>query len=111
MYRAPYSNLWQRIVANTERRVLPDGFECWEHQAGLNKAGGYPRISVRREGKHKKVYPHREMFRLANGSLPAPRHEVDHICHNHRCCNPDHLRSVPTSENRRNFWRLGVKNA
>ena len=44
---------------------------------------------------------HRIAVELASGPIPDGM-EVDHICHNPPCVNPDHLRVVTGAENKQN---------
>ena len=45
-----------------------------------------------------KVYAHRWSYGRFVGPVPAG-HEVDHICHNTSCVNPEHLRPVSPKQN------------
>ncbi|MFG1227159.1 HNH endonuclease signature motif containing protein [Xanthobacter wiegelii] len=40
---------------------------------------------------------HRFIWRAHNGEIPDG-YEVDHICKNRACCNPDHLEAVPRED-------------
>jgi hypothetical protein len=77
---------------------------CWLVDFSLNKAGGYPQVSIpmnfRRVARETKRYAYHLSYELFNGPLKEG-HEIDHMCEEHRCVNPDHLRCVPQSENRR----------
>ena len=92
-----YESLYARLVAHTAEPE--NGQACWAHDGMLNKPNGYPRITLWRDGKHAKDYPHRLMWMEFNGTIPEG-HEIDHRCHNHRCINPDHLRLLPIPHNR-----------
>ncbi len=43
-------------------------------------------------------YAHRHAFRTAKGPIPKG-HQVDHLCRNTKCINPDHLEAVPQKVN------------
>lgn len=53
--------------------------DCWEYQGGER-------------------YAYRVVWQALVGPLPDGR-EIDHLCRNPRCCNPDHLRVVTHREN------------
>ncbi|UYM26639.1 HNH endonuclease [Arthrobacter phage Bauer] len=48
---------------------------------------------------------HRVSFEMANGAIPEHM-QVDHMCHNRRCVNPDHMRLVTIKQNGEN--RMGA---
>jgi hypothetical protein len=48
------------------------------------------------------MYAHRAAYLLRNGRLPVAPLELDHICRNRRCVNPDHLREVTRKGNMAN---------
>lgn len=66
---------------------------CWEW-VGAKARNGYPRLG--RSG-----YGHRISWELANGAIP-PNGEIDHICHNRGCVNPEHLRLATRKQNMEN---------
>lgn len=81
------------------RRLLTSRSGCWEWQGARDRLGyGY----VRYEGKVWRM--HRLMWVAAGRVLPAGTRgpgqvDIDHICRNPSCCNPDHLEAVPHREN------------
>lgn len=78
-------------------KVVKEDNGCWIWCGGKNPAG-YGRINV--GGKavlaHRWIYQH-----LISGELPR-NVDVDHICRNKGCVNPDHLRAASRSENQMN---------
>ena len=68
---------------------------CWEWTAYLTQAG-YPQI-----GEHRAVRPaHRVGYEWFVGPIPSGL-ELDHLCRNTKCVNPDHLEPVTGAENLR----------
>jgi hypothetical protein len=65
---------------------------CWEWALKLN-AAGYGRISSHR-------LAHRWIYELAVGLIPVG-YELDHLCRNPPCVNPDHLEAVTRAEHAR----------
>lgn len=85
---------------------------CWIWRRSLN-GRGYPYLSITTtvDGKHiKKSYrAHRYLYEQAKGPIPKGL-ELDHLCRQRDCVNPDHLEPVTHRENcRRARWQVGVK--
>lgn len=104
----PRLTTWSAHAALMRHVTEPEAeHRCWEVSVSLNKPGGYPTLAVptlfrERWGANKtgKVYAYRLAYQIFVGPIP-PYHEVDHLCSNHRCVNPDHLQAIPISDNRR----------
>lgn len=67
--------------------------ECWNWNLAINREG-YGSI---RDGKNVK-YAHRFMYELMVGPIPKEK-QLDHLCRNRRCVNPDHLEPVVAAVN------------
>lgn len=61
---------------------------------GAKTPAGYGRTT--NEGKE--VYVHRMAYEMVHGPIP-PGYEIDHLCRNPSCFNPNHLEAVTHAEN------------
>ena len=66
---------------------------CWVWQAAQDQRG-YGRFNV--NGRNEKAY--RVAYQLLVGEIPEGT-EIDHVCRNKSCVNPDHLEAVSHREN------------
>jgi len=77
---------WSRVDKNG-----PNG--CWVWTGGLNPCGyGKIRVGVQTRGAH------RVSYEIAKGTVPNGL-QLDHLCRNRRCVNPDHMEPVTQREN------------
>jgi Zinc-binding loop region of homing endonuclease len=86
-----YDTIFARLVANTAEPESTQG--CWVWTAAIDDrpGRGYPRINMRIDGKHRSLRAHRVMAQVFHPTPLTPEDEVDHLCYNTRCINPDHL--------------------
>lgn len=92
--RDPFERLCERVVVD-----LATG--CWEW-TGQKGPNGYGKIGVgqRSKGEKRTIYTHRLAFESVRGQIPEGM-DLDHLCRNRGCCNPDHLEPVTRRENTR----------
>lgn len=112
-----YESMLHRLIANTEEPESSTGCWPWSRR---REPKGYGRFNAYVDGKHTKLYAHREMHRQFEGEYieihlddedpfgpivlipvaPMPYDvTIDHLCWNNPCCNPDHFEVVSRSEN------------
>jgi len=85
------------VVERLQARVVKAADGCWVWTGALNKAG-YGAI-----GSGTKVLrTHRVMYEHLVGPIPDGL-QLDHLCRNRACCNPEHLEPVTNHEN----WMRG----
>ncbi len=85
----------KKVKSTTERfwekvHHLENG--CWEWTGC--KSNGYGQFGI----NGKLIYAHRFAFELTQGQVPLGM-ELDHLCRNHSCVNPNHLEIVTHREN------------
>ncbi len=67
--------------------------KCWLWKSALS-AGGYGVFGI----DNKIIYVHRFSYELHKGKIPKDK-QIDHLCRNRSCVNPDHLELVTQKEN------------
>jgi len=106
--------IFDKIIKRTtgkKQNVVPELGDCWIWDgptSGNGRGGGYPRMCL--DGQT--VAVHRVIFTHFFGFIPG-RKQIDHMCRNRLCCNPDHLELVTHKENqrRRDAAKLGSEAA
>lgn len=67
---------------------------CWEWLGTISNRGGYGVFSL--AGRRR--YAHRYVYERLHGPVVEGK-ELDHLCRNRRCVNPNHLEPVAHAEN------------
>ena len=86
------SGCWQWLGSNNPNPKLP------QHRYGT--------FHVKVNGKPATRYAHRVSYEACVGPIPREL-EVDHICHNKLCVNPEHLQLLTHQENLARRPRVG----
>ena len=84
-------------MVNVEDRGFDTPCHIWTgSDSGNGRGGGYPRMCL----SGQTVAVHRVMYTHVFGYIPSKK-QVDHLCRNRMCVNPDHLEMVTHKENQR----------
>jgi hypothetical protein len=92
--RIPLESWEDRFDKKTVR--LPNG--CLQWTDHLSKRTGYGLFSLLIDGRNIQRLPHRVAYERWKGPIP-PGMDVDHLCRNRGCVEPDHLEAVTHLEN------------
>lgn len=87
----PYKIVEPIVRFKAKIEVTDNG--CWKWLGYINPSG-YGYFSVR----HKLIYAHRWSYEYFVGEIPEG-YQIDHLCLNKHCVNPEHLEAVTQSEN------------
>lgn len=101
-------NIIQRI--NKRCKLSDHGYHSPCHvwtgpTSGKGRGGGYGRMSL--NGQTCAV--HIVMYTCYNGYVPSNK-QIDHLCNNRLCCNPDHLEMVTHRENQKRRAKRSIDN-
>ena len=85
--------LRDRILARVTERAMGYETPCWISDR-YTRPNGYTTIGV----NNRVTYTHRAAYIAFVGDIPDGM-QLDHLCRNRACCNPDHLEPVSQHEN------------
>lgn len=71
---------------------------CWEWIGAKDKGYGHFGVGGHRKYGGKVIKAHQFSYEAFKGEIPKG-FEIDHLCRNRSCCNPDHLEAVTHQEN------------
>jgi hypothetical protein len=88
----------------------PELGPCWLWTKSVQKTG-YGQVGNDKLGMSggKVIFTHRVAYELIKGPIPDG-FEIDHLCGNRRCCNPDHLEAVTKRMNCERAGFFGKEN-
>jgi hypothetical protein len=89
-------SLPDRFWAKVQRADDPS--KCWAW-TGSHTSAGYANLNL---GSGNYGYAHRVSYELHHGAIPDG-FEIDHICRNRGCMNPEHLRPATRKQNNENL--------
>lgn len=92
--RRRFQTLEEALEGRAE--ATEDGCLVWTSNVGGREPYGVITFAGKR------VYAHRAAYEIANGPISADV-EIDHICHNTLCVNPEHLRIATHKQNAENL--------
>lgn len=93
-----YASLAERIIANTALVDGPLDTPCWIYLGHLDR-NGYGRMSLRIDGRHRKVKVHRLAVEVFRGIDMPPEVMGLHLCSVRPCANPMHVEPGTESQN------------
>ena len=117
-----WHQLWRRTASDDQLRYqyqsLQAAFDAWPKHVNENGCHVWLGNTSGPDGdrygsmtyRNRRIKSHRAAYELAHGPIP-PRHDIDHMCFEKLCVNPDHLRAVTRKQNTENRSTKSNKNS
>lgn len=87
------TNRWQPVLQRFLSKIRITKLGCWEW-LGSKTTVGYGQIGF----NGRTTTTHRFIYEYLYGKIDS-KLQLDHLCRNRNCCNPDHLEVVTQQEN------------
>jgi len=113
-----YGSLWLRLIANTAEPDSDNGCWCWTGRKCSSYGYGRLNLYVPDLARNVPLTAHVAAWVMLETSIVEPhplylaclemRHsglQLDHLCHNTKCINPDHLELVTPKQNSQRRYR------
>ena len=71
--------------------------DCLDPKGGYENLDGYVRVVNTLDEHQNLIMRHRLYWRRSTGESIPDGYEINHLCKNRRCCNPDHLELIERS--------------
>jgi hypothetical protein len=91
--------------SGTVRYEIDPSTQCWLWKRSI-QSNGYGHLTI----NNTQILAHRYVYEMLKGKIPNG-YELDHLCRNPSCVNPEHLEPVTHAENCRRGSRAILNNA
>lgn len=88
----------QPVMARLMKLVTKTESGCWEYAVTSRQGRSYRQIRYQQDGEYVLRYAHRVAYEHLVGPIPEGL-QLDHLCRNRTCVNPEHLEPVTAQEN------------
>lgn len=90
---------WSGLPAYLENKIIPEpNTGCWMWVGVRYVTTGYGKTVKTKNNKSSYLLVHRVVYEHLKEKIPENL-EIDHLCRNRWCCNPDHLEAVTRQVN------------